>query len=266
MVQPLTSLRYYGGKAATRKGTNAMIQRLLPPANFYCEPFFGMGGILLNRPKSKVELVNDTNGNLVAWWLEVRDNPAEFQRRVDYTPRSRELYERAYDALQDPTTPQSERALAFHILLSQGVVASPAAGRSHWGRDFQNSPHITRPDMQALATRLWGVQIDNQDAITLLRRTAQVEDGLIYCDPPYPTAAIADYGDNQVDYAALREVLLAHRCMVAISGANDEWDDLGWYRHPLDERHSEFAGAASKTRTEVLWTSYPIKESTPMGI
>ena len=53
------------------QGTGEWIASLLPNEYeeiTYIEPFGGMFGVGLNRPKSAVEIYNDLNGRAVNWW------------------------------------------------------------------------------------------------------------------------------------------------------------------------------------------------------
>ena len=58
----------------------------MPPPDayrIYCEPFGGAASILLNKPKSKVEVYNDLDGNLVNLFMVVRDHPEKFLERFN---------------------------------------------------------------------------------------------------------------------------------------------------------------------------------------
>ena len=90
----LVGPRYTGGKA--RYKLNRWIQSRLPmrTSGLYCEPFAGMLGILLNRPKSKIEIVNDLNGDIVSFWRAVRDYPEELERMCVGSVHSRMIIKR----------------------------------------------------------------------------------------------------------------------------------------------------------------------------
>ena len=77
---------YYGGKA--RKGLLKWIVARLPVEknSLYCEPFAGMLSVLLAREKSEVEMVNDLNGDIMAFWTALRDNKDELRDLCYATP------------------------------------------------------------------------------------------------------------------------------------------------------------------------------------
>lgn len=89
MPQQLSLIPWMGGK-------QRLIKRLLPliPSHrVYCEVFGGSGALLLNKPRSPVEVFNDIDGNLMNLFTVVRDRPAEFFAGVKGLLYSREVYE-----------------------------------------------------------------------------------------------------------------------------------------------------------------------------
>ena len=105
----LVARRYYGGKSPLRE-TGPWIAKQLPDAPLYVEPFGGMAGVMLQREPAMKEIFNDLSGAIVNWWLCVRDEPVEFERRLRLTPRSRGLYEEAYEYLKTRTVRGTGRA------------------------------------------------------------------------------------------------------------------------------------------------------------
>ena len=55
-----TPISYYGGKQSLA----ATILGLIPPHRLYCEPFVGGAAVFFAKEKSKVEVINDTNGEI----------------------------------------------------------------------------------------------------------------------------------------------------------------------------------------------------------
>ena len=250
------SLPYYGGKRCDGKGE--WIASLLPWArkSVYIEPFAGMAGVLLSREPVKTEILNDLNGRVINWWRAVRDYPEEFGRLVELTPHSREEYRWAIQAVDDEGEPPLRRALAFHILVSQSVSHGDAIRTAGtWRRVYSSNREGRRlraADINSLTTRLGEVLLENTDALTLLERTARVEEAVIYADPPYPSANTTAYSCDAVDYPRLAELLQAQRGAVALSGHPGEWDTLGW---AVETRGANWHCATGETgwRTECLW-------------
>lgn len=256
------ALPYYGGKRGNGKAE--WIAGLLPwdKVSCYVEPFAGMAGVLLARPPVKVEMLNDLNGRVVNWWRAVRDTPDEFGWLVSNTPRSRDEFQWALTAVDDPDLPPLRRALAFHIQICQSIntgdnVHSPRDWRRRFDPFVYKMSDVDAADIYRLADRLRGVQLENTDALNLLERIAG-DRAVIYCDPPYHSANTTPYKEGGLDVERMAELLAAQNGAVAISGYGDEWDMLGWERH--ERRYSRYqinpnGGSEPEPRTEVLWVN-----------
>ena len=76
---------YVGGKQTMAN----QIVALMTPHDHYIEPFFGGGSVLFAKPPSKMETVNDIDGDLVTFWRMLRDRPKDLARVCAMTPHSR---------------------------------------------------------------------------------------------------------------------------------------------------------------------------------
>ena len=252
----LAALPYYGGKnPRAGRSSGVWIAGLLPHRRLYCEPFGGMFSVGLIRGPSFVEIYNDADQRVVAWWRAVREQPAEFGRRVEATPMSRVEYLAALKRLDDPDP--MRRALAVHVMLEQGMARGLGA-RSGWSCQYKGNRRVLAMGadrVARLADRMRGVQLECRDACEILERTAGVDNAVVYVDPPYPGADVTAYGVTDVDYDRLAAALLAQRGVCAVSGIGDNWDRLGWHRHEHAVRLGMRAGGADdrRLRTEVLW-------------
>ena len=228
------TLPYYGGKNKYGKsGIGKKIARILPSSDVYIEPFAGMLGVLLQRKPAKCEIINDLNSDLINWWRCIRDKPEEFQHLVEFTPSSREELSEAFDFLNESNNtsfvmPDLRRGLAYNTLISNSIVHGY---NKSWAIKFSPmSNRIHFPSVMNLAKRLRHVQIENKDAFDILKRVASIDEAVVYCDPPYSTADTSPYKCAISDKEAMKEVLLRQEGACAISGYNDEWDNLGWIR------------------------------------
>ncbi len=226
------TLPYYGGKRGYGKAQ--WIASFLPhtPDSCYIEPFAGMAGVLLARAPVKTEILNDLNGRVINWWRAVRDKPEEFGRLLEFTPFSRAEYEWGLSAMDDESLPPLRRALAFHVVVDQGI--NHGDSRPGWGRTF--SPNVGSFFLHGISTiaalwqRLRYVQLECRDACDLLDRVKDYDYTVLYVDPPYPTATTTAYSVRGVDWERLADLLMAQRGAVGVSGYGDEWDRLGWRR------------------------------------
>ena len=252
---------WYGGKQ--RSGKAEWIAGLLPwsKKSTYVEPFGGMASVLVRRAPVKCEIYNDLDGRAVNWWRVLRERTEEFIHLVTLTPHSRAEYERARGMLGD--LDDLQRAWAFHIAVAQSVNCSLTAGKKEWiiSRSGNSFRTWRKERIEPLVTRMRDVQLENKDAIELLVWFTDIEDAVIYCDPPYSTARVDHYQHSHFNISALTDALLVQRGQVAISGYGDEWDHLGWQRHELECTISSLgANKIVEPRTEVLWTNYDVAE------
>ena len=260
VVARLGALPWYGGKA--QGGHNARvgryIARTLPIRKGYAEPFAGMLGVLLQRPKSKREVVNDADNLVVNWWRAVRDQPDPFTHLVTNTPMSRTEFFRAKHII-DTAPPTSESpdlhlAWAFFVVVRMSVFHCPGQSGIALKICTESGAEESVPDIRRLADRIRRVHLECLDGCDLLLRLAPRSDYSIYVDPPYRDANTSAYR-RSVNRDNLRKALEAQNSAVAISGYADEWDCLRWHRKEFNTAHVDAKGR-STPRTEVVWTNF----------
>lgn len=69
---------------------------LMPPHKSYLEPFFGSGAVFFKKEPSRIETINDMDGEIVNLFRCIREEPEELMRCVTMTPYSRAEYEQAW--------------------------------------------------------------------------------------------------------------------------------------------------------------------------
>ena len=260
-------LRWYGGKYGYGKGK--WIASILPweKKTCYVEPFGGMAGVLLARQPVSVEIYNDLNNRVVNWWKSVRDHREEFSEKVEAMPLSRYEYEQAILNLDNPEISNLERALAFHCVVFMSMSSTDAATKGEYriayNPSFGSFGRWRSERVAILAERIWNLQIECRDAITLMERIADEEGCVVYADPPYPTADTSPYV-YMPDFDKLSDVLLKQKGRVGLSGYGTEWDHLGWIKHERDALFRSMGKnnyEKSLKRVEVLWTNFVPEES-----
>ena len=267
---------YFGGK--TRQADR--IAQALPDHGHYVEPFAGSLAVLLAKPRSRMETVNDIDGDLVTFWRVVRDRPEDLERACALTPHSRAEHESAYDL---DTADEVERARRVWVLLSQGRGST--LRRTGW-RFYANPSGSTyaMPDyltayarrMPQAATRLHGVSLECRDALDVIADYGRHPDVLLYCDPPYlGSTRSANYRHEMTsedDHRLLSTALTACKASVVLSGYQSPLYDMlydGWHRVEYAAwTGNGIRGGATKTdgeRTEVLWSNRPLAQPDLFG-
>ncbi|MEN2765748.1 DNA adenine methylase [Ornithinibacillus xuwenensis] len=248
-------LNYVGSKWNMAK----WIIQQMPEHNVYLEPFFGSGAVLFNKPAVGIETVNDIDGNIVNLFKVIRENPTELAQAVEFTPYSREEYYLSFDLLKQELS-DVERARIFLIRcwMARGGKTSDRTG---WRHNIDIATVNALPDWNTLpgtileaTKRLKEVQIENQDAITLVERYNR-EDCLIYADPPYvlSTRTKRHYAHemNNEQHIQLLKSLKEHKGYVLLSGY-----DSDLYNEILDgwtQLTKMVQTEAAQSKQEVLW-------------
>lgn len=83
-----TPITYWGGKQTLA----ALIISKIPEHTTYCEPFLGGGAVFWQKQPSKVEIINDLNGEVVNFYRVLKTQFPELQERIQATPHSRQCY------------------------------------------------------------------------------------------------------------------------------------------------------------------------------
>ena len=253
-----------GGKAYSQRGsTGTWVASMLPSDTSVCyvEPFAGMLGVLLQRPRCANELVNDLDRNIYTWWKAIRERPDELLHRIRHTPMSRVVFNEARALLASAGGGDIERAWAAHTVLRQSLLHGLSA--QSWGRTFDTTKkyNADMEHLERIVERVQHVQLECMDALELVRGCVDKPRVLLYADPPYRDADHV-YGVDTLDRGAFASVLREFKGCAAISGYGDEWDDLGWERHVFATAYSrtdESGIVEQSARTEVLWTNYTVQ-------
>jgi len=239
------------------------ITSYFPEHDVYLEPFCGSAAVLLNKEPSRLETINDIDGNVVNLFKVLR-NPhtaGQLCNLIELTPWSRVEYEQSRTMItNDPV----EKARLFMVRSWQGI-----SGGQRYATGFKHSvvskgPRCTNawnilPDTIAEAgKRLKNVQIECGDGIHLIKKF-DVPGALIYIDPPYPHGTRKNYlykyeMENSDHMLLLEAVSRCENADIIISGYScDVYDDrLSEWNKVTKNTRAE----AGQSRTECLWMNF----------
>jgi DNA adenine methylase len=258
---------YFGGKTRIAE----KIAALLPAHEHYVEPFAGSLAVLLAKPSSRQETVNDLSGGLVNFWQVLRDRPADLERACALTPHSRAEYEDAWEDAGDDL----ERARRVWVQLTQGRGGRLV--REGW-RHHERALGVHVPGDMAghvrrfapAASRLAGVSLECRPALEVIAAYGRHREVLIYADPPYLGDARTADKDRYASemrgarsHRALAGALAACDASVVLSGyASPLYEELyqGWHRREiLAYTHN---GSQGSRKTDVVWSNRPFSQAT----
>lgn len=253
-------IKYPGAKWAL---ANWIISHF-PTHRSYLEPFFGSGAVLFTKERSPIETVNDLDDDVVNLFDWIRKDPERLAETIFWTPYSRTVYEKAFEA-QNTETDSFQRAVDFYIRLMMGHGFRITGEKVGWKNDVQGREAAyaancwcKTPDIiRKTAERLRGVQIENRPALDLIDRF-NFPNVLIYADPPYilSTRHGKQYRHEMTDadHMDLLDALKAHKGSVILSGyENKLYNDAlnGWHKDTVSSRTQTAA-----KRQEVLWMNF----------
>jgi DNA adenine methylase len=198
------------------------IVRVIGPHAAYWEPFCGSLAVLMAKPASVMETVNDLHSDLInlAHVLAERHLAEDLYGRLARCVMDERLIAESADRLRtatiDPDLRDVERASAYMLSAwcgRNGVAGTPGYNHGFCVRYTRNGGHAAKRWQSAVNSipdwheRLRNVTILHRDALDLLGRIDDDHKTVIYCDPPYLVKGakyVHDFTDaNHSDLATL---------------------------------------------------------------
>ena len=259
-----TPVTYYGGK---QNLVNTILP-LIPKHNLYCEPFCGGAAIFFSKQTSAVEVLNDTNRELMNFYRVVQTDFINLEREVMITLHSRDLFRKA-SVIYNNSDMFSElkRAWALWVLSSQGFAGQID---SSWGYDVGKRT-TTKKIMNKkesfthdLAIKIQDVQLECADALYIIKSRDRI-DSFFYVDPPYYNSDMGHYdGYSLSDFTELLELLYNIKGKFLLSSypspiLKEYTKRHGWHTQIKVSKVSVAAkNGNQKSKTEVLTANYII--------
>ena len=255
-------LIWFGGKS--RLATKLI--DFMPKHITYVEPFGGACHVLAQKKRSRVEVYNDLDGEVVNFLLVVRDNPDRFYEAVKALPYARKLYER-WRSSPLPGEP-FDRAVRWFYLNRCGVPGAYKGNPGGWkygkafnyANTFRSSCELIKP----FAARLAKVYIEAKDFREIISKYDS-PDTFFYIDPPYPGREFRYSGEfSDQDHFDLAGILSGIKGKVMVSyGENTviSWLYAGWKRVEIESfAFSKVVndGEEKPSRTEIILMNYDL--------
>ncbi len=191
---------WIGGKRRLAK----RIIPLFPEHTCYVEPFCGAAAIYFMKDQTKVEVLNDINGELVNLYRVVNHHMDEFVRQFRWSLTSRQMYKWLQDTPEEILT-DIQRAARFFYL--QKNAFGGKVSRQTFGTATTSAPRLNllrlEEDLSQAHLRLSQTFIEHLDWDKCITKYDR-EHTLFYCDPPYygTEGYGVDFGIEQYDRMA----------------------------------------------------------------
>ncbi len=269
MIKPI--LDRFGTKTRMVKH----ILKVIPEHKVYVEPFGGVALVLLNKPKSKREIYNDIDNNLINFFkvLREKEKREKLKDMLNYTPYSRELFYEAYEVIKNQDyKDEIWHAYYYFILCNQGFRGkiSGSSWRISTKRPIKTEEITFRNKINLIdivAERLKYVVIENKDYKEILE-IYDYNDVLFYLDPPYYIDS--DYYTyknnyyknefNKDEHKKLIAILSKIEGKVILSGYKnklyEKLEDNGWKRLDFPIRKNPSQEKKKPTIHESLWLNF----------
>jgi DNA adenine methylase len=260
-----TPLSYYGGKQQLAK----LILGLIPEHRLYCEPFLGGAAIFFAKEPSKVEVINDTNGEIINFYEVLKRDFTALEKEVSISLHSRKIHKHAEVIYNNPELfDRIKRAWAVWMLAnsSYGCMLDGGFGYDKVAGGTTKKLANKRANFnEDYAIRLQNAQIECCDALKIIRSRDTAE-AFFYCDPPYVGANQGHYdGYSQDDFDGLLSLLEGIKGKFLLSSYRNKslieyTRRNGWHSFEVKMYCSMTNRSAGKRdKVEVFTANYPIK-------
>lgn len=257
-----TPLSYYGGK----QKLVAKIIPMIPAHKMYVEPFVGGGAIFFGKNPSDIEVINDTNQELINFYRVLQNRFVELDAMVKVTLHSRRLHRDAQIVYDNPHLfDEVKRAWAVWVLSSQSFSSKLDGSFGYDKSNNQTTKKVINKRNQfseEYAVRLQNVNLECADALYVIQ-SRDTNDTFFYCDPPYFNSDCGHYdGYTESDFCNLLTVLKAIKGRFLLSSYPSAilaqfTKDYGWKSQCYEQGVSVNAkGGYLKRKWEVLTWNY----------
>ncbi|WP_373020705.1 DNA adenine methylase [Thiomicrorhabdus sp.] len=172
---------WMGGKRRLAKHIIPMI----PEHTCYVEPFSGGAAIFFMKPESKVEVINDLNGELVNLYRVVQNHMEEFIRQFKFSLVSRQLFK--WEQMKNPETLTDIQRAARFFYLQKLCFGGKSTGQTY-GTATTSKPRLNintiGEELTEAHFRLHKTNIENLSWELCVKKYDRPH-SFFYLDPPY---------------------------------------------------------------------------------
>lgn len=196
-------LNYIGGKSRLA----SRIIQMIPEHTSYVEPFAGGAQVFFHKAPSKVEVLNDLDGELVNFYRVCQSHHEELIRYLRFMVASRQWFERLRESSPEAMTDiqRAARYLYLQKLSFGGHVRCQtySVGVRH---RKQFTPHCVQLQIERSHARMAHVQVEHSPYEVVLERFDRPST-FFYIDPPYYGVMPYRHNFEHADFAKLKDHL-----------------------------------------------------------
>lgn len=261
-------IMYVGGKSRLVE----ILKPMIPQHTCYVEAFAGGANLLFSRLPSKVEVLNDFDGNLINFYKVVRDDYEKFLKSFEFTLVSRQIFDEYKEKYKNNNYKDSiEQAHIYYYLNRAGFAAdmrNPVFGTHKERRSDLKLENIEQ-DIRLAHSRLSKVTIENK-SFEFLFDLYDTENTFFFLDSPYRETkqyAVGNFGDDK--FQLLKECCEKCKGKFLYTINDDEYirelfKDFYIQDHNVQYSVSQFDEGRREFK-ELIITNYEIKKKNQLG-
>lgn len=144
----------------------------------YVEPFCGIGNVLINKNKSKIEAINNVDSYLLQIYRALRDEPKEFIRKLSTYKCCEETFKKiSKKTLSEDYLENAVNEFALRKMSRGGTKSTFLLSKNDsWTKSIK--------DLANISERFQEVFMIDKPALDVIK-AFNSEDTLLYCCPPY---------------------------------------------------------------------------------
>lgn len=206
----------------------------LPKGKVFVDGFGGSGIITLNRPKVPLEVFNDRESGITAFYKAIQEDPDKLIERIQLMPHSREFFIWCKETYNDDEDDFVRGAKWYYLVQCSfgGRIDKP-----YWGRVTKGKGNIylklenNLEYFDLIHQRFKSIQIENRSWEKLFEEYDSL-DTVWYLDPPYYESNVYKCTMSKADHAKLCDSIFKLKGFVALAGFYNElykqypWDDV----------------------------------------
>lgn len=167
-----------GGKSKLRKH----IIEIMPEHKCYVELFFGAGWVYFGKDKSKVEVINDIDKELINLFKMIKYHSPEIERLLEYEFTGRDIFEEYKNYTLEHLT-EIHRAVRFLYLINNSF-ASKGNNFGYATSKVPNQKIFLTDYLHKIKERLSNTYVENLSFEKIIEKYDR-EETLFFADPPY---------------------------------------------------------------------------------
>lgn len=179
-------IAWIGGKTRMAEHVAKMCSGI--PHDIYVEPFCGGASVYFEKAPANINILNDTNGNLVNLFDQLKDNTDEFLFKLFHTVKSKEKfdeYKKIYRKHSFKDIPPVDRAIIYFYLITYTYAADESS--LHFAFSDRKILYQIFSNLIRCAEKLnsSSTSILNKDYKYILQKFMKKKNVLFFLDPPY---------------------------------------------------------------------------------